>query len=182
MKPSAKRRLFFALWPQDEVRDRIVQEFKQTPQSSMNGRCVSPSNYHITLHFIGNADSELQQCLHREAQTVVADGFQLVLDFYGHFYKPRVFWLGCRHIPEPLVRFQKQLGEALSRCGYQADSRVYAPHVTLMRKLTRPGDLSPVSAIQWPVNEFVLVESKSIPQGVQYAVIERYPLSPSAAG
>ncbi|MFW2371690.1 MAG: RNA 2',3'-cyclic phosphodiesterase [Gammaproteobacteria bacterium] len=176
MTQSDSRRLFFALWPSDEVRERIAQAFKRAPQSSMNGRKVAPSNYHITLHFIGNVGPEQQQCLHLAAQSVVADGFQLTLDRFGHFYKPRVFWFGCQHVPQALEQFQKQLGEALSRCDYQPDARVYAPHVTVMRKLIRPGELSTAAEIQWDVSEFVLVESKSTAEGVQYEAIEHYPL------
>jgi len=182
MKQSDSRRLFFALWPCAETRKQIEQEFKRTPQWSMRGRCVSPSNYHITLHFIGNVDSDMQQCLHLTAQTVVAESFNLELELYGHFYKPRVLWLGCVSIPEKLSRLHQLLGKALSTCGYQSDSRVYAPHVTLMRKLTSPGDLATSKAIQWMTSEFVLVESKSSSDGVQYEVIERYPLISNVAG
>lgn len=180
MKPSVKRRLFFALWPGDELREQISQAFNSAPQAAMNGRRVSASNYHITLHYIGLVGHEQQQCLHLAAQSVVAEGFPLVLDRFGHFYKPRVFWLGCQQVALPLKKFQQQLGEALMNCDYQPDPRVYAPHVTLMRKLTRPGDLNPMTAIQWQVNEFVLVESRSTTEGVKYEVIERYSLNPVA--
>lgn len=175
---SDSRRLFFALWPAAQIRKQIEQEFKHTPQYSMNGRCVIPSNYHITLHFIGNIDGDMQQCLHLAAQSVEAKEFHLELDHYGHFYKPRVLWLGCGYIPEKLTGLHQQLGEALSTCGYQPDARVYAPHVTLMRKLTRPGDLWSMKAIKWQANEFVLVESNSTREGVRYEVIQHYPLTP----
>lgn len=177
MIQSDTHRLFFALWPSEEVREQIAQAFKRAPQSSMNGRKVPPSNYHISLHFIGNVDSDMQQCLHRAAQSVMAEDFQLTLDRYGHFYKPRVFWLGCQQVPVALTNLQQQLGDALAACGYQTDSRPYAPHVTLMRKLLRPGELASITDIQWRAEEFVLVESKSTTEGVRYEVLERYPLS-----
>ena len=177
MIQTETHRLFFALWPSDEIREQIAQAFKRTPQSSMTGRRVAPSNYHITLHFIGNIRNEQQQCLHRAAQSMVTESFQLKLDKYGYFDKPRVFWMGCQHVPEPLKHFQQQLGEALSSCGYQPESRTYAPHVTLMRKLARPGELVSMTDILWRANEFVLVESTSTPEGVHYEVIEHYPFS-----
>lgn len=142
----------------------------------MPGRKLASSNYHITLHFIGNVSAEQQSCLHLAAQSVSASGVSLCLDHYGHFSKPRVLWMGCKDVPESLTQLQQRLGQALSVCGYEPEARIYTPHVTLMRKLSRPGDLPSMVGINWQSNEFVLVESTSSLEGVQYKVIEHYPL------
>ena len=68
------------------------------------------------------------------------------------------------------------MADVLLECDYQSEKRVYAPHVTLMRKLTKPGDFSEIDHIAWQVNEFVLVESVPVDGGVKYEVIENYPL------
>jgi len=171
-----QHRLFFALWPGDEIRKQIVRAFAQTPQYNMPGRVMRPSNLHITLHFIGNVSSEQKDCLHQAAQTVKGEACTMRLDYYGHFYRARVFWLGCREIPQSLSTLYQDLGSALQACAYQMERRPYAPHVTLMRKLKRPGEMITPQAIEWPINEFVLVESVPVEQGVEYRVIERYPL------
>ena len=45
-------RLFFALWPTEQVRRSIVDA--ALPLSSqLEGRSIRPQNLHITLHFIG---------------------------------------------------------------------------------------------------------------------------------
>ena len=73
------------------------------------------------------------------------------------------------------------MNEAIENCDYQQEKRVYAPHVTLMRKCVNPltsqvaGQID--FSIPWFINEFVLVESHSDKQGVNYQVIEKYPLS-----
>lgn len=172
-----KHRLFFALWPEDETRALIVNTFKQAPQSRLKGRIINPDNLHLTLHFIGNATTEMLDCLHQAAQTVTGRSFQLNFDRYGHFYKARVFWMGCTQTPEALTHLYQDLGTALSQCDYIAESRPYAPHLTLMRKLNKPGELDNFQAIPWQVNDFVLVESISTDHGVYYEVIRRYPLS-----
>ncbi len=172
-----KHRLFFALWPDDETRTLIVKTFKQAPQSRLKGRIINPANLHLTLHFIGNTTTEMLECLHQAAQTVTGKPFQLNFDRYGHFYRARVFWMGCTHTPEALTNLYQDLGTALSQCDYTAEPRPYAPHLTLMRKLNKPGDLESFQPISWQVNAFVLVESVSTEQGVHYEVIQHYPLS-----
>lgn len=154
-----------------------MKTFKQAPQSRLKGRIINPDNLHLTLHFIGNATTETLDCLHQAAQTVTSTPFQLNFDRYGHFYKARVFWMGCTQTPEALTYLYQDLGTALSQCDYTAESRPYAPHLTLMRKLNKPGELDIFQAIPWQVNDFVLVESISTDHGVHYEVIQRYPLS-----
>jgi 2'-5' RNA ligase len=173
---KSKHRLFFALWPGDEIRQQIVSAFTLTPQYKMRGRIMQPSNLHITLHFIGSVSEDQKHCLHQAAQTVTGETCTLQLDYYGHFYRARVFWLGCHEIPETLSALYQNLGSALQTCDYRMERRPYAPHVTLMRKLNRPGEMITPQPIEWPINEFVLVESVPVELGVEYRVIERYPL------
>ena len=169
-----KRRLFFALWPDDAVRNEIVRRFENTPQYAMQGGKTTPSNLHITLHFIGNVDEPTMACLQQAAKTVQAAAFELKLDNLGYFSRPQVFWLGCSNPPEGLQKLHQQLAEVLFPCGYEAEARPFSPHVTLMRKLREPGDFVPIESINWPVQSFALIESVACPDGVQYQLVENY--------
>ncbi|MDH5571901.1 MAG: RNA 2',3'-cyclic phosphodiesterase [Gammaproteobacteria bacterium] len=170
------RRIFFALWPDDAVRQQIYDTFNQSPQSKLNGRIMRPNNLHITLHFIGNVSDEKINCLHQQARQLAAESFVLNLDHYGYFYKPRVFWMGCHQVPDNLKKLYKELGILFHGCNYEVENRPYAPHITLMRKLNRPGDLESFSPISWQLNDFVMVESVTCAEGVEYKVLQRYPL------
>jgi 2'-5' RNA ligase len=174
-----QQRLFFALWPEDDVRQAIAEYFLQTPQSRLRASTVRPENYHITLHFLGNVEAAMADCAARVAQSVQGRAFELTLDQPGHFYKSQVFWLGCRQVPPALLALQQQLGEALQTCGYQPETRPFAPHVTLMRKLRAPGDIPEVVPIHWPVQSFVLVESVADAEGVHYLPRQKYLLQPA---
>lgn len=176
MTSASTHRLFFALWPDDEVREALVKGLMQTPQYQMHGRIMDPANLHITLHFIGNVSSEQKDCLRQAAQSIRGEAFKLRLDYYGHFYRARVFWMGCRQVPDELKNLYQELGVALERCNYQMERRPYAPHVTLMRKLNRPGDMPQPQVIEWPVRAFALVQSETQPEGVRYKVMDYYPL------
>lgn len=174
MDKEKTRRIFFALWPDDDIRRRIVKTFEQSPQSKFHGRRMRPENIHITLHFIGNVADVKLDCLDQAAQTVSFKPFELVLDRYGHFYKARVLWMGCHETPDLLKQLYHELGTALSQCDYQPERRPYAAHLTLMRKLKKPGVFEDFIPIHWQVNHFVLVESIPVEQGVEYKVIRKY--------
>ncbi len=169
-------RIFFALWPDDATRKQIVESFKQSSIDKKQGRIVSVDNLHITLHFIGNVNQLKMDCLHRAAQTVKADRFNIELDHYGYFNKPKVLWMGLKHTPRVLETLHQTLGTSLAKCEFEVELRPYAPHMTLMRKLPKPEAFEKFKPIGWQVKEFVLVKSFSIEGGVRYEVRERYAL------
>ena len=95
MNTKATRRLFFALWPNDKIRNLIVKELKQLPES-INGQAIQSENLHITLHFIGSVNEEFQACMQKAAATVSAKGFICQLDRYGYFPRSKTLWLGSQ--------------------------------------------------------------------------------------
>ncbi len=170
-----KRRLFFALWPSAKVRQAIA-ETAGPLLHEMDARIIAPENFHITLHFIGSVTDAEKDCLHQAARKLAFQPFDFSLDCFGFFDKAKIFWMGMQVAPTELSRLYENLGEALSACDYQPDPRPYSPHVSLLRKAGKvPVEYQPFS-ISWHVDEFVLVESVSSPEGVNYKVIEKYPL------
>ncbi len=170
------QRIFFALWPDDATRKRIVESFKQLPIDKEQGSIVNFDNLHITLHFIGNVNQQKRDCLHSVAQTVKADSFNLELDHYSYFYKPKILWMGLKQTPEALETLHKTLGRSLAECDFRMEHRPYVPHMTLVRKLAKPEEFKEIKSVFWEVKEFVLVESISIAGRVRYEVRERYGL------
>jgi 2'-5' RNA ligase len=169
-------RIFFALWPDDEVRLRIAENLKLLNLDSSKSRLVSGPNLHMTLHFVGNRSFGEMNCLDRQAKLVRAESFELILDYSGYFKKPQVLWFGGHTIPRALHDLQNNLGQHLQICGYTPESRPYSPHLTVARKIFEaPGSIS-LEPICWQVNRYVLVNSISIPEGVRYEVVESYPL------
>ena len=175
MREQKDIRLFFALWPDKAVRDEIEKTLLSFPSNS--GRLVPRYNWHMTLHFIGNTTFSEKDCLHKQAEMVEAAAFDLSIDNFGHFRKPRVFWLGCQNPPRALFDLQTVLGNEISQCEYEPETRPYAPHITVARKVRQVPDIKPPDDIAWHVDRFVLIESKSAMNGVRYEVIEEYLLS-----
>lgn len=169
-------RIFFALWPTDEVRQNIVKLFKQSPYYQLPGRILPDSNLHLTLHFVGNVSVEKMQCLHNQAKHVIAEPFNIKLNHYGYFQRPKIIWMGLEKVDTNLLSLHTNLASNLKPCGYNAEQRAFNPHLSLIRKVPQPDGLERFTAIYWQVNEFVLVESVSTEAGVQYKVIQHYPL------
>ena len=169
-------RLFFALWPSDQVRQSIVQQLScLSPRPS--GRVVQTQNLHGTLHYVGQVTESTKDCMHAAARSVEAEAFQLDLDNFGHFPKAKIFWMGAQNLPVQLTQLHKKLGDAIGGCGFNTDTRPFSLHVTLMRKYRGPAPAQIDFSIPWRVEEFVLVESITHKEGVKYQVIEKYPLT-----
>ncbi len=170
---SDTQRLFFALWPDAELREAFVPLSKL--KHECGGRAHPPGNLHITLHFLGGVDAETRDCLEQAAGEVVVPPFELTLDRFGYWPRPRVVWLGSNETPEPLSELVSELSRVVEQCGLQPERRPYHPHLTLLRKAKQaPAERAP--ELQWQVNEFVLAESASTPGGVEYRVLRRWPL------
>lgn len=187
MKNAAKSyRLFFALWPTDKVRQLILDRYSLV-SSQVSGVVMRPDNLHVTLHFIGRVIEHEKACLHKAAQSVRANSFCFDLSCFDSFQKAKIFWMGPQTIPTELSELQRRLGIALATCGYESDNRPYKPHVTLLKNF-KGGNIAcdknpqiilpaPSDDVTWEVTEFVLVESVSSSRGINYQVIEKYPLS-----
>ena len=171
---STTHRLFFALWPDNAVRRQLASLQRQLPKKA--GRPVPAGNLHITLHFLGAQSDEAMSCVREAARSVIAGTFGIQLDIFGYFRKAGIFWLGCRDTPEELNHLYRSLGDALIPCKYEPEARPYRPHITLLRKNHSPIVPFPEASISWQVEDFVLVESVSTPEGVRYEVLERYSL------
>ena len=175
MREKRDIRLFFALWPDDALRDRLHCA-SNTISVERPARRVPHYNLHLTLHFIGNVFFAQMDCLRQQARRVKAEAFELSIDCQGYFSKPRVAWLGCREIPAALSELHEQLGRRLQRCDYQPEARQYNPHVTVARKIRTIGDSASFAPIAWKVDAFSMVEVSQIENGVQYRVVETFPL------
>ena len=168
-------RLFFALWPSDEVRQAIVEALSRLP-AQLDGRVMQTQNLHATLHYVGQVTESTKDCMHAAAQSVKAEGFQLNIDRLGLFPKAKIFWMGAQNTPEQLMQLHVKLGTALEDCGFVTDKRAFALHLTLLRKCRGPVPAETGFSIPWRVEEFVLVESITYKEGIKYQVLERYSL------
>lgn len=168
-------RLFFALWPDDPVRDALAEAAAPLLQAC-RGRRVAKRNYHLTLAFLGGVAAGRLDEIRTAAGTVRAPPFQLSMDCHGHWAKPRVAWLGCRQPPAAADALAQSLWTALEPLGFSPDPRPFRPHLTVLRGSRACDWPGPVAPVAWPVRDFALVRSETLPAGPAYDVLDRWPL------
>jgi 2'-5' RNA ligase len=168
------RRLFFALWPDERTRRSLVRQTQQAVRRC-GGKPVPPENYHITLAFVGNVAADQVADVLQVGRSVPPVCLELALDRIGYWPRPRALWAAPVHCPGPLTGLVATLWEQLAGLGFEPESRVFQPHVTLCRKAGQPVEARLDHAVWWSVDSFVLVESVTAHTGPIYTVLQSFP-------
>ncbi|MDR9435858.1 MAG: RNA 2',3'-cyclic phosphodiesterase [Thiohalophilus sp.] len=171
-----RQRLFFALWPSPPLAQalrRLARERFADP----GARILQADQLHLTLIYLGPVDTQQRTCAEQVADGVRADALTLSLSRLGFWSRPGIGWLAPQSSPPSLLALVSQLQRGLGECGFQIDARPWQAHLTLVRKLRRP----PLSEaldepLLWPVDEFALVESQTLPSGAEYRILQRWSL------
>lgn len=175
MADQGRQRLFFALWPDEEVRGQLA--IYPPRLRGCGGRVVAVDNLHITLAFLGSVDEATRCCLEEAADAIQLPPFTLELDQLGFWRRPHVVWLGAEKTPESLLDLAELLKKAMIGCDLEPDERPFQAHMTLMRKARRPPAAEdPVQPFSWHIRDFALVLSETLPEGVRYRVLRRWGL------
>ena len=168
-------RLFFALWPDAPLRDALAAAAAPLLEAC-RGRRVAKRNYHLTLAFLGGVPARMLDGIRAAAAGVAAGPFDLQIDSRGHWAGPRVAWLGCRQTPPAADALAQALWAALEPLEFRPDPRLFRPHLTVLRGCASCDWPGPVAPVAWPVRDFVLVRSETLPAGPRYEVVDRWPL------
>ena len=148
-------------------------------------RWIDRDSYHITLRFMGDIDEGLAREIAYELEGVEARPFQLRLAGCGVFggNKPHALFMGVEESAE-LRRLQAMHERICQALGLPAESRKFAPHVTLAR--LKDADLQALHSFiashnlyksrVFEVARFVLFSSRPSRGGGLYAVEESYRL------
>ncbi len=167
------KKLFFALWPDDETRQKLVQ--LQQVIDAKGLRQVPGQNLHATLVFLGNVDETTETAIQQHVAGISVEPFTLTFDQLSYWRRPRILCLTCRQFGPEAVALAEALDKAAADCGVQTDTRPYTPHITLARQARAiEQDFSPIT---WRAESFCLMESCSEPGGVTYKVLQQWPLA-----
>lgn len=168
------KRLFFALWPDQQTRKKIDAVNQQIVLPGV--RKLRPANLHNTLLYLGNLDTKIQKAIVEEASKIQLPAFTFALDGLQYWKIPKVLCLTAAQHPLAMLALVDQLvAIAQDYPMIYLHDRAYQAHVTLMRKAKTECPLT-IEPIKWQANDFVLVESVSTPTGIRYDILERWPL------
>lgn len=176
-------RLFTAL----EVPPATARDLALYRGGLPGARWIEPTDYHVTLRFIGDVDMptarEIAEAL---AEAHARAPIEIVLDGLAVFGgdKPRAIF--ARVAPEPeLSRLQAEQEQLMRGVGLEPEARKYTPHVTLARmRGVRAGDVAALIAraghfprLAFTAERFVLMSARDSVGGGPYVVEAAYPLA-----
>ncbi|MCC6225135.1 MAG: RNA 2',3'-cyclic phosphodiesterase [Microthrixaceae bacterium] len=162
-------RLFLAVWPPPEIQ-AVLEEL---PKPTIPGlRWVDPTNWHVTLRFLGEADPD-----------AVADRLERAeLPKARAALGPKVAQLGRGHLVVPvggLERLAASVRDATAGPARQPDGRPFTGHVTLARLKSGSIEIAALFEVAiaagFDVCEVALVESFPLADGARYSTLRSWP-------
>ena len=164
-----------------------VRELLSALQGGVPGaRWAAQEQMHLTLRFIGEVDENVAHDIDDALAGIRAPAFALEIAGVGEFggKNPRALWAGVR-ANESLLHVQKKIETALQRIGLPAETRKFAPHVTLARLRSAPPDKvvqflahnSLFASGSFPVEHFTLFSSHLSHNGSIYHAERTYRLT-----
>src|SRR6185437_5660344 len=190
MAPQLRRRVFFAFWPDVELRAAVAHATHKAARAC-GGRPVFADSLHVTLLFLGAvAESRLPDLVtigdHAAATTGLAreTPVHLIFDRIEFWETARVLVATTSSHADVAsgLAVATVLAETLSRethrAGFAPDLKPFRAHITVARKVARAGHELHMRKVRWPIAGFALVESRTLPEGLSYSVVDSWPLSP----
>jgi len=131
-------RLFVGLSLPEELRAELAGLVGGIP----GAKWVPPSNYHLTLRFIGEIQSWQAQEVDHALVGIRARAFEISVRGLGTFEKGgriQALWVGVER-SDALTHLQNKVETAIQRVGIAPERKRFAPHITLARVDRAPPD------------------------------------------
>jgi 2'-5' RNA ligase len=148
-------------------------------------RWIEPSDYHLTLRFLGDVDKRTAREIADALDSVRGYPFELTIEGLDAFGGSRPRSIHAVIAPNPvLTELQEEHERAARRAGLPPEPRKFTPHVTLARLRS----VSAPAVAEWlsmqgqfarqrvPVERFVLFSARASTGGGPYIAEEFYPL------
>ena len=187
MGSEPTRRLFFALWPEAAERAALIHAVRKAVRLS-GGRPVPEANLHLTLAFLGSVPEsrvpELRTIAGQVAATFPRTRVPLVLTLQGlaHWEQSQVLAVLAHEVAGGTPSGSAQiLAGTLSReaaaAGFDPDLKPFRAHVTVARKVAHAPHTGAPRSVAWSFAQFALVESRTLPAGPVYSVVDSFVLA-----
>ena len=145
-------------------------------------RLTPPQNYHLTLRFLGDSTPEQLEQVARELRTELESFHSFLcmsggLEYFPNDNRPRIMALTL-HSGKRMSDLNNLCERVACRAGFSPESKLFRPHVTLARSLSKPLSILPRQIPGYRVNvgELALVSSELRPDGARYRILETFPL------
>jgi 2'-5' RNA ligase len=180
-------RVFLALFPPAEVQAAAAGAIERLRRDGDRVSWVKRENLHFTLRFLGEVGEDGARRAAEAAAEIAVDhrAFGAALGSLGAFpdgKRARVLWVGLSQGEGPMVALARSLEQALTRRGFERETRAFAAHLTIGR-VREPGhdwsetlSRATLPTAAWHVDRVLLIRSTLSPQGSRYVEIAAAPL------
>ncbi|MDD3883944.1 MAG: RNA 2',3'-cyclic phosphodiesterase [Gallionella sp.] len=169
-------RVFFALWPGPAQREALAG-WQHMLHPVFGGREMRADTLHATLVFLGNVTVRRLEALQLAARELTIAPFSVTFDQPRYWQHNHIAYAAPAAVPPALRALVAELQAGLRRHRFRFEQRDYQPHVTLLRYAQcSEAPLPQVPKIEWPVSDFVLVQSMPDAGTPHYQVLARFPL------
>ena len=175
-------RLFVAIRPPEHIRDLLIDAM----DDSADFRWQDEEQLHLTLRFVGEVERPVANDLADALGRVHAASFELRISGAGRSEQRNsgALWAGVEP-KDPVAALAAKIERICQSTGLEPERRAFYPHITLARWkgrrtrevkafLERSGGLS---SDPFPVDQFILFESRLSRHGAHYEPVATYPLS-----
>ena len=174
-------RAFFAALPDPDTRARIA-----AAAAALHPELpVSPEDYHLTLAFVGEVAETLLAPLRQIGAAQRGRTFNLRIDAYEHWPRPRVLVVAASAVPAALQSLSHALDADLAAQSLPVAlaPQELRPHVTIARKVSQAPVLPALNAFTWTPRAFHLMQSSVSGATPRYTVVDTWALlDESSAG
>lgn len=172
---KATARVFFALWPDEALREELHQA-SGLLHAVHGGRRMNPATVHLTLLFVGALERARLPELQAAASAIQLPSCSVAFDQADCWRHNRIAFLTASQPPAGLFDLVGALERQVDQAGIAFDRRPYKPHITLVRNADCKKDIPALKPIVWAARDFVLMESNSNANGASYQELARWPL------
>jgi 2'-5' RNA ligase len=169
-----RARVFFALWPDERIQAHLQRQGRELLHR-LSGKLTRTESIHLTLAVLGDVTLDRLAVATEAATGVWLDSFSLCVDQAGCWRHNGVGWVAPSRVPQALLALVQGLEGRLRDAGFELDDRPYSPHITLVRKARCVSLDLRIEPVEWPVHDFVLVQSELEASGSRYTIVGRWP-------
>jgi 2'-5' RNA ligase len=179
-------RSFIALEFDDELKSRLDFIQRKLKYSSSKGSWINSNNFHMTLKFLGEIDSNHIDDIGRLLDNISGrfNPIRLSFDELGVFRNGgeiRVLWIGTKGEIDILNNLYKELENEMLNLGFKKEKREFKPHITLARNVVFDKKLFEVKELidkdlnyNFVLDRITLMKSEEIMKKRIYSQIKTY--------
>ena len=188
MNNKGQKRVFIGISAGDQIKS--IQPLLKSAVNCKSSaiQWISFENIHLTLSFLRDVSiNDIPDIIQSVKHNIATAQFQLSISGAGVFTSsrsPKVLWLDLDKGVDELKLLHHQIKKSVSEFKDNYENNTFIPHISIarIRRSHRKNDVLPLlnsvySPIDLEVNSISMYESKLLPEGAQYTIINTFPLN-----